>query len=298
MAKTKKVRKFGRSSRSSTELDDIDNPTVDEINIPSDQFWDYIICVFGEKGIGKSSLVSAAPGAMNYMWEPGRANLKIRQYPYKKNGKMLPPLTFALQKQLVEKGLKDDSITVMVFDTIDRLYKACLNEWCFDRGIKDPSEMEDFGQTWRDIQEELEQLVLSIKAAGKGVCFTSHSSEKIITTSTGNRYSKVVPSCMKGAYESMKALCDYAFYYGYVGNNRALTLRGDELIWSACGVSDHFMDVKTGKELKQILIPDSVPRAYSRLLRAFNNQVEGVSPEQAKELVETAVKPKKKRKSK
>lgn len=269
MAKTRKLRKGVTKKEKPCLI-----PTREELNNPPNTLEDYVIALFGEKGIGKTTLASQFDDFLVCMWEPGRRNLKVRQFPYKPGQK----LTYAVQKEIIQQGCKDPTIKGFAIDTIDRLYNAAVEEMCFDRGISSPSEMNDFGALWREIRDDVEATLSIPREYGKGLILLSHAKEKELETASGDKYCRVVPTCGNAAFEIMKAMCDYAWYYGFVGKKRCLQLRGDDHIWSACGVSDHFQDsIRTNEDgdpmdLERIYLP-SPKSAYKLLLAAFNNEL-------------------------
>ena len=282
MAVTKKVRKGGQTKSEAVKAR---IPTAQEVNQPPSRLEDYIICLYGEKGIGKTTLVSQFKDSLVFMWEPGRRNLKIRQYPYQGS----PPLTYRIQKDLMRQACEDPSVKLIGIDTIDRLYSTAVKDLCYDRGINDPGEMNDFGAFWREIRDDVEQLLLMPRQHDKGLILVSHAKEKEFTTASGNEYSRVVPTAMNAAFEILKAICDYAFYYGYSGKQRMLQLRGDDHIWSACGVDESFMDAATNKAIDQLILPNDPKLAFQVVQKAFSNTYTVTSV-----VAEKKLKPKKK----
>ena len=74
MAKTKQVR---RTKKASSGVSAIRIPSVDEVNEPSTTLTDYAICLFGEKGVGKTSLAAQFENSLIIMLEPKRRNLRM-----------------------------------------------------------------------------------------------------------------------------------------------------------------------------------------------------------------------------
>lgn len=286
-----------KSSRrkATADLPDVRLPTHD--NRPSDCLSDYTICLFGEKGIGKSSLAAQFPGALSFQWEAGRRNLKIRQVPGdcddckgsgKKGGKRCPtcrgtgrepPLDWARFKAYVALVNEDPDVRTPIIDTVDLAYIACMDWYCEQEGIDYPSDRQDFGKTWHALRAEFADTMNSMKECGKSPIFVSHAKLRTVTTQTGEEFDLIIPSCREAPWDYLKQVCDIAAYYGYHGKKtRTLILRGDELVWSACGLADNFLDSKTKEPLKIISMGNSEREAYKILEAAFNNKVQNYDP--------------------
>ena len=239
-------------------------PRPDEVNEPPKNILQYCITIFGEKGVGKTSLAAQFPNAVVGMAEPRRRNLRIRMVSLDKD--------WSYTKEFVDACIEDDSVETVVIDTIDRVYAQCLASICFDKGIKDPGQMNDYGATWREIKDEFERTFNSVLYAEKGLVFLSHAQHRDMEMRTGETRSLLVPTCSPAAFNYIKAVADYAFYYGYHGMNRALYLRGHEDLWTGCGSSDHFCDPE-GNPVRTILLGDTPEEAYETFIQSFDNNV-------------------------
>lgn len=239
-------------------------PGPDELNEPPKSILEYCICLFGEKGIGKTSLAAQFPDAVVGMLEPRRRNLRIRMVSLDQD--------WAYTKEFIQACIEDDSVKTVVIDTIDRAYAQCLAYMCHQKGIKDPSQMNDYGATWREIKDEFEATMNSVLYAEKGLIFISHAQHKDMEMRTGETRALLVPTCSPAAFNYVKAVCDYAFYFGYHGSQRALYLRGHEDLWTGCGSADHFLD-PDGNPVKTILLGENPVDAFDTFIRSFDNKV-------------------------
>lgn len=271
MAITKKVVGKGRKTIKTTPKST--NVLSTEINEPPENLWEYTVCFYGKKGIGKTSLAAQFPNAFVFMWEPGRRNLRIRQ----QNMYEIPESErWAVYKELQQQALDDDSIGVIVNDTVDRLYEACLAGNLYDRGIKAPPS-DDYGQTWREVKSDLEDTLDLIRIGEKGHVMLSHETERDMTTIDGANISVVQPSCMPAAFKYIQAAADFAFYYGISEGHHAMFLRGiDNFIWAGCGSDEHFMEPK-GEPVSILDMGTNPSIAYSRLVDSFNNKLYDIS---------------------
>jgi len=258
-----------------------------QINSPPEKILEYAVLIFGEKGIGKTTLAGNVPGSYINQYELRRRSAKVRQtnipiHSATKLGKMKAQAKrsgkdFFTSWQMIQAAhdlqLADDSVECIIEDTIDGAWKACMAHICFNKGIEDPTEANDYGQTWRQLKDEFLSEYERILDAGKGLWFISHATFKEVELRGDDKYELLVPTCEKGAFEFLKQVVDFAFYYGYhQGTRRVLRLRGNEDIWAACAVDDHFC-YDDGTPLEMIEMGTNPTEAYERMQDAFDNKV-------------------------
>lgn len=253
-------------------------PGPDELNIPPDDLLEYTTCIYGTKGIGKTTLVSSFPGYVTIMTEPLRKNLNIRMkslpcYDYDSITEKGASDAWPIFKDIIDEAIQRDDIRGLAIDTVDRMYDACLTHHCVVEGVRHPGGLNDFGALWSIIRDDFETTLNSIRENNLGLVLVSHAKEDEIELNTGGKGKMYAPSASNAATKYIKAACDYAFFYGYHGKKRALHLRGFEYIWSSCGVRDRFIS-KSGEPLTMIEVsPDLVDNGYSLLQQGFNNQL-------------------------
>jgi len=255
-----------------------------ELNVPPTNLADYCTCIFGRKGIGKTHLVSAfgsseksptSKKSFILMLEPNRKNLKIRQVNIQPvgiielNAKKPEVTPWQVLQQYVNAILDDDSVEHVGIDTVDRAYAMCFDHQCYQRGITHPNDLTDYGATWSAIRSDFETTFNKLLFAEKGLTFISHSRLREVDGRDGLIQQ---PTCSPACWEYLKAVCDFAFYYSYVGKDRVLTIRGDDRIWSACGSEDHFL-TKGGEPISLFHAGKSYKTAYKNLTAAFANKL-------------------------
>lgn len=270
----------------------------DEPNVPPSELTEYVLTIFGEKGIGKTSLAAQFEGALILQLEPRRRNLRVWQKAIRprslrelkqeerkvlsSGGQLITPWQEIVT--VIEQAIEDDRVKCLVIDTVDRAYDACLTHWCYSLGISDPSEQNDYGATWRMIRDDFEEALNRILYAEeqgirKGLILISHAHYREIESRGGlESYELLVPTCAPAAFKTIKAISDFAFYYGYYQNKRALYLRGSDHIWAACGTDEHFIS-REGEPLSVILMGNSPREAYENLTKAYNNELSSSSGE-------------------
>jgi len=253
-------------------------PSMDELNIPPDNFLEYTTCIYGSKGIGKTTMASSFPGYVVVMTEPLRKNLRIRMkalpcYDYDAISDQGREDAWPLFKQIIEEAVSRDDVKGLAIDTVDRLYDACLTHHCVVDGVRHPGGLNDFGQLWAIIRDDFETTLNSIRENNLGLLLISHAKEDDIELNTGAKAKQYAPSCSGAATKYIKAACDYAFFYGYHGKKRFIHMRGSENIWTACGVRDRFIS-KSGEPLTMLeVLPTDIDNGYNLLQRGFDNQV-------------------------
>lgn len=272
MAVTRRIDRKPKKASKPKEKDDYPIALPTTKNKPPGSIFEYSMIIYGAKGIGKTTLAASFPDAVVFMLEPRRRNLSIMQIP--KPGE--PPLTFHRIEQYAkllvkERGKKGGTI---VFDTVDRLYDLCTDQVCRENGVKHPNDANDYGKTWEAIKKRFESLLINLSGYFTLV-YTSHDTIRTVTSATGEDYDLIVPSCKAKAWDFLKAACDIALYFGYHGKKRAFTVRGNDLVWSACNLEDRFLTPK-GEPLTTFLAGETPKEAYTRLLKAFDNKVVGV----------------------
>lgn len=242
-------------------------------NEPPSKLTDYAILIWGEKGIGKSSLAAEFPDAMTFMWEPSRKNLRIKQIP--DPSKKEAPLDWerykAYQRLILDKG-KLKSIAI---DTVDRCYNACFRYVCQSKGVKHPNDLPGWGgaNAWDAIKREWEEVQNEWSYNGVQSIYISHARTRLIETEDGD-FEQTQPTCAPACWEYLRATCDFSVYYGYKLRDRVMVLRGSELIWCATARDDVFRDPK-GNPVEVIAAGNTSKSAYKALTDSFANKVYG-----------------------
>ena len=258
-----------------------------EVNVPPENLNEYAICIFGEKGVGKTSLAAQFEDSLVMMLEPKRRNLSIRQVniepkSIKELNEDSPELTpWRYVQEYVSAVLDDDSVNTIVIDTVDRAYESCLNHHCYQKGLNHPSDVNDYGATWAAIKGDFEATMNQLLYADMGLIFLSHAHLREVEAHDGME--QWIPTCSPASWKYLKAVCDFALYYGYDGTDRAITLRNNSLVWSACGTEKNFLR-KDGTPIGQFSTGNSHSEAYENLTKAFRNELED------EEILEPAVK--------
>jgi hypothetical protein len=267
-------------------------PGPDELNIPPEKLTDYCICIYGTKGIGKTSLAASFPNSFTTMFEPRRRNLSIRMQqlgvPDLDKVKASEADEWEIFKQYLALAEEDDTVSNVVVDTIDLAYTAALLSVSVRNGYDHPSQNDkDYGRTWGKLSQEVALTFDTFRQNGKGLIFISHTKERDIEVVDGSTAKMVSPSAPPACIQYLKQACDFAFFYGYFLGKRALVLRDNEgSIWTGCGVTNRFMQ-PNGKPLNILEMPDDPKLGYQRLNDAFNNKCWDITTPEDERTTET-----------
>lgn len=285
MALVKKI-KGGKPTRTKTrrtrehdEDEDIRHITLptQKIQVPK-ELSSYSICLFGEKGIGKTSLIGQFPNHLNIQFDPRRVNVSLRQLP----GPDDKPLTWAAFRKIVEliQNRQESGRMTVGVDIVYRAYELCLLWVCqqIDKSITHPQQMNDYGKTWKDVETEFENQLGLISQADCQLITIAHAAYKEVPLRTGSNYELLVPQASKGVWGYLRAM-DYVFYYGYSGRQRILQVRGDDFTWASAGVENTYLDPK-GREVRRYKMPNTAKEAYRVLIDGFHNRKYGMREEE------------------
>jgi GTPase SAR1 family protein len=276
-------------------------PTLEDLNEVSPSFFSYNVCIFGEKGVGKTSLASQFPQSLVFQFERGRRNLPIRQIPRRlSDGTLEPPLSWdEIDKPctpflpLLLMAIEEPTIQTIVVDTVDRMYEACFDYCCWEEGVKHPSAADEGHQVWNKIKQQFEGALGMVQDAGKQLVLISHAREKEIISRLGAEYTIVCATCTPTAWKTIQTICDFVFYYGFYGSRRALKVQGEDQIVCSNQVPGHFCSPE-GEPLELLDMGHNPEEAFQSLLAGFNNHCYDL---QGKQSSTTTPTPKRRKKS-
>lgn len=268
------ARAISGPSKSTSDRDRGELSLPSKPNKPPTKLSDYIVFLYGDKGVGKSSLAAQFPDSITFMTEPYRKNLPIVQLPDPSKDEQ--PLNWDRMRRYRDLIIRSKQYQTVSIDTADRAYAHCFDYICRKANCKHPNEKKDYGQTWNDLKSEYEDFIRSFAEEKITVVATSHARNREVKTVTGEEYETVCPTAPDACWTIWKAISDYAFYYGYFQRKRVIYLRGTDAIWASCGTSEeHFLSPK-GVPLGLIYVGDSPKKAYETLLASFSNKVDGI----------------------
>lgn len=284
----------GRTPKASYD-DGISLPTAP--NVPPAGITDYTWLIYGEKGVGKSSLAAQFPDVRaHFMWEKMRRGLKVPVIPdWSRNEK---PLTWTRYQQYLTLLLENHEPGRIVVDTLDLCSKAWESHWAQLKGVDSLLGIKDHGRTWDQCMDDWLNTHAALLFAGWRFTFVSHVRKRprVIRAASREEMKDLVedgvvsaetqPSARPWAVGWAKEPTAYAAYYGWWGTERVLQIRGSGDIYAACETSeDHFLQPKGTEFAGQPyhLIPMGVSPtskhpaqdAYQNLCLGWDNKLTG-----------------------
>jgi len=238
---------------------------------PSENLADYTWLIYGEKGIGKTSLAAQMDAkdqdgqrVLFCMYEPGAKGLRVYATPV--------ITSWDQQKHIVSQLEADPKAwNTLVIDPGNIAYKRCLDAVCRVKGIIHPGLQKDYGASWDAVNTEFQDLHSRVAALGLSFVVIAHNTEKETERRNGTKFQRTAP-VMSGATEEFYAgVVDLIAYYHYSGRWRFLMIRGDEDIQAKCRVDGHFI-TPNGEPVIRIPMGESPQEAWLNIQQAFHNK--------------------------
>jgi hypothetical protein len=243
---------------------------------PSNELHRYPIILYGEKKIGKTTLLSQFPKAYSFMFEPNDS------YELYKNDILDWQDFVDLVPQFLQGEHEFESCWI---DNGRNCYELALDFVCRKAGIEHPSQMNDFGQTWAKVFKEFSLPIRQLMQSKFGFGVTCHQVEKDIETRTGRTFVQIAPDLSSAAARLFCGEIYNIFYYHFEGTERYLQIQGDDYVTAGHRMKGHFLTTK-GERVHRIPMGDSEEEAYENLIRAFENKQELTHAPKAQETKE------------
>jgi len=265
-----------------------------EPNQPPVDITAYSWLIYGEKGIGKSTLAASFPDTeYHFMWEYGRKGIKVKIIPQKGE----PQLTWARFKGYVEM-LIDGEPGRIVIDTVDICAQDAERHWADQLKVPSIRNLNDYGRAWDMLKTDWSNTFSQLLMAGWRFTFVSHARNrpKVVRAiarddlkdaqEDGIIIEETQPTMTGWAYDWCKIPVEFAGYYGYWGYDRVLHIRGNQRLYASAGVSeDHFLQPhrkgveRPGEPYQAIPMGDSAQKAWTNLQKAWDNKLPGIFTE-------------------
>jgi GTPase SAR1 family protein len=162
---------------------------------------DYIIFVYGQPGIGKSTFCSNFEHAIFLATEPGLKSLEV----FSAQIKCWEDLLNIGTELLTTKH----NFKTVVIDTIDNAHSLCAQYIAKKHHADHIADM-PMGKGFGLVTEELYRVILKLSNSF-GIIMTSHVQSKEIETRTG-KYNKIVPALSETPRNKLLGLADIALY--------------------------------------------------------------------------------------
>lgn len=293
MAKVSKRRPMS-SSRKERREKSFALPTTE--NDPPTELGDSVIGLYGRKGIGKTTLANKlskdGKKTLCMMLEKGRRNLRILQ---------VTPNNYEEAIKYRDEFLGNDKFGMLVTDTADRLHEMAMAYVCEEAGVKSiiKANQQDRPALYGEVAALFGGFFWPIMEEGKGLVIVSHEQIRELENrkvkalknrmylaqqsdddddddedsaiETG-RIERIQPSCSPSAFRELEQICNFVFYYGYMGRERCITVRDPgDYVWVSSGDDEHFLD-PDGNPVYSFSVAGTPDGAHDDLIAAFNNE--------------------------
>jgi len=246
----------------------IDVSLPDHVTEISNNLEDYTWMLYGERKIGKTTLLSQFNNPLFLMFDPLNKGLAIKQV-YINSWEVFIKILHQLKAKLKKSP---NYCNMVVIDTGFMCYERCYQYKIKKLGITDPKDRA-WGSAWKEISREFMEAHDLIFDLGVGFAVTAHAQIAEITRKDGSTYNKLTTQLGAQAFKFYNGLVDVIAFYQYNNKNqRELTIAGDALVEAGARIDNHFK-YTNGEPVKDILMGKTSKDAYSSLLKAFNNKL-------------------------
>lgn len=216
-------------------------------SVPLEKIEDYLILVYGQPKIGKSTFCASMPDPIFIATEAGLNSLEVYQ---------LPVTNWAEFLEACGEVKSSDRFSTVVVDTIDNAYQYCLEHVCKREGFPYPRE-ENFGKDWFLITQEFKRVIGKLSQGPRGVVLVSHSQDVTLKTST-SEITKAVPAITGKAREFLLGLADVILYAEIITNKK-----GSSRVLHSAPSENWEAGDRTGR------LPEVMPLNWEAVVKAF-----------------------------
>lgn len=231
---------------------------------PTGNMMEYSWLIYGERKIGKTTLLSMFPNHFFLMFEKGAKGLRIRKEYVEDWNQFLGYLT------LLEKN--PTYCDTVILDTGGECYEQCLIQTKADLSLEDIRD-KAWGGGYVEIRQRFAAAHERLFRLPAGFAVTAHSEVKTIKPKFGAEYDKISIQLSGQAFKYYAGVVDTIAYYHYDDDGRRiLTIRGDETVEAGTRCEGHFL-YPDGTPIKDIPMGDSKEEAWENLCAAFRNEL-------------------------
>lgn len=238
---------------------------------PPDELYAYRVFIYGEGGVGKSSLMSkfgqAGKEVMFFQFELANEGLELFRTPYLKDWQ-----TALDYVKLLEQG--GHQFGGVCIDTVLPAFECCKEHVSKRYGVLDPSSAGNPGQVWKEVKDEFHDFFNRLAGAGLAVGTVCHDRLTEMKTASGvNNYWRAEPRLSMSAADYFRQNASVVGYYHMYKRDRFLQIRPDDFVFAKANPTKHFL-TKDGEQVYRIPMGHSAEEAYGNLIRAWENEQE------------------------
>ena len=275
-----------RKKKVTRERPSIPSPE-DVFDIP-DTLLSFATCIYGESGIGKTSLISQIPDSFIIQCDPRRKGLRSRMVNIEDvtietmTRTKMDRTPWMDIKDLIDDACTDKTVQCLIIDNFGKAFQHATNHVCWENGLIHPTDANDFGKTWNVIDTEVMTILKKYHDTGKGLVFLCHAQTKEVESAGETvKVEKVIPKGTKRCNQIIEECCDLVFFYGYDDGNRCFTIRNNDdntHVWcKTCiqetdGQFEQFV-YTDGSPIYTIPAGSSASEAWDNLNMAYENEL-------------------------
>lgn len=239
---------------------------------PAQKLTAYHVLIFGESGLGKSSLGAQFPNALFALTENSTKAMNVYSVNIGQKAKQQGKLRWEVFSDLVDEFIEGEhDFETLVIDTEDNLYDDCL-EYITKQLGDHPGALDDFGASWSKLKDEFIRPHALIKSNGYGLVSISHAKFKEIEDLQGKKRDKLVPAVGGSSSEYLIDDSDIVILYDKDNEgNRVLRVNSDKNFTAKQRISTFPKEpIKAGSSAKE---------AYENFKDKFDNAIKDLNKE-------------------
>ena len=229
---------------------------------PGKSFFDYNCLIYGQRKVGKTTLLSSCPGAYYFLFEPNKS--------YALYGSEIGSWEdFGFLADEFVNG--DHPFHTGIIDGGKICYNMALEFACKKHGFTHPGGQKDYGASWAKVNKEFELPVRKLMSCKHGFFVIAHEKKEDVETQSGGAFSYICPDLSgRGAELFANEIYNIFYYYKDV-DGRWLQLDGDEYIQCGHRMKGHFL-TPAGERVTRVPMGGSEEEGYRNLMLAFDNK--------------------------
>lgn len=265
----------GRASSSSSAIS-VSLPTA-RTELPT-ELSGYVIFIYGQQKIGKTSLTTKAPKTLHFFFEPSGKDYEIFARDINSWEE------FVAYIDLLETGEHD--FENFAIDIVDLCYEMCYKYICNKGGVEHPP-ANDFGAMWGDIKKEFRNQMIRLAKCG-GVFLISHANVRDMKTrGEPEGYQYITPSISGAGAGVIGKWADLTgVYFIDDEGNRVLGITPTKEYEAGNRMEKRFK-YTDGTPMEKIPMGNSPDEAWGNFQKAFKNEFEAPKKSKQKPKKET-----------
>lgn len=250
-----------------------------EVNIPSINFGEYTTLLSGPPKSGKTEFCTEYDKSLILDFEQGSKGKVVYRVPIQK---------WIEVKQLVRQLITNEQLKLkyntICFDTMNyafpALKKYAINLYQQEHTDKDITSFNKipYGGGWQILEEEIKDVINSLKRVGYGIVLVAHIKEKTFNRNTSGEYEKTVPDLSDRERNIISAMADFLLLAKFETEIiEPAVLDGEKVIKDAIVKTNRVLYLRTNENVEAGFrwknVPEKIPFQIEALKKVFTNAV-------------------------